>query len=97
MAKIMDALRIRAGSQGTVPSGEQAPLFNKAFLNSIRRHGRLYEAGLIVSYNLRSGHPFKDFSKGPEMLWKGKLRLLPHRVEDRKRVREVFERLKERE
>jgi len=90
VAKIMDTLRIRAQRLGMVPPGERAPLFNKVFLNSIRRHGRLYEVGLITSHNLRSGHPFKDVSKAPEMLWKGKLRLLPHRVEDRKRVREIF-------
>ena len=97
LAKIMDALRIRARRQGAVPPGETGALFNKAFLNSIRRHGRLYELGLIASYNLRSGQPFKDFSKAPEMLWKGKLRLLPHWIKDKKWVREVFERLKEKE
>jgi len=97
LAKVMDALRIRAQRRGMALPGEIVPTFNKAFLNSIRRHGRLYEVGLIASCNMRSGQPFKDVSKAPEMLWKGKLRLFPHRIKDKKRVREVFKHVKERE
>ncbi len=77
-AKIMDTLREMALEKGLVADREVATFF-RSFLDNIRRHGRLFEPALVLQYNLRSGHLFQDADKGPLMLLKGKLPLIPSR------------------
>ncbi len=57
--------------------------FHRAFLDTIRGHGRLYELGLIARYKLKTGHLLQDVAVAPSMLAKGKIGLLPHRARDR--------------
>jgi heterodisulfide reductase subunit C len=54
--------------------------FHRAFLDTVARHGRLYELGLIARYKLRTGHLLQDVALAPSMFRKGKIGLLPHRL-----------------
>ena len=54
--------------------------FHRAFLDTVARHGRLYELGLIAQYKLRTGHLLQDVELAPSMFLKGKIGLLPHRL-----------------
>ena len=90
LAKIMDALRILAKREGTVPKKQIPPLFDGIFLGSIEKHGRLHEMSLITKLNIASGRPFKDLSMLPGMLKRGKIRFRPERNNGGKEVRDLM-------
>ena len=82
----------RASNHAAGPAREQ---FNRSFLGSVRRHGRVYELGMMTAYKLRSGDLMSDVGKVPQMLAKGKLSLLPNRSGAAGEVREIFRRAEE--
>ena len=94
LAAIMDALRRMAQEEKVKFKEKDVPLFNRIFLATIRRYGRLYEAGLIGSYNLSSGHFFKDILMSPKMFRKGKMNLLPKKTKNIKEIKEMFRKAK---
>ncbi|HWJ03546.1 MAG TPA: 4Fe-4S dicluster domain-containing protein [Verrucomicrobiae bacterium] len=89
-AKIMEALRIEAKKAGFEAEDEIAT-FNEKFLRSVASNGRLYEAGLVVAFNLATVQPFKDAGAAPTMLTKGKLKLFPSKIKGVDQVRRMFE------
>jgi heterodisulfide reductase subunit C2 len=97
IAAVMDALRILAVERKVALPDARGEQFNRSFLGSVRRHGRVYEVGMLAAYKLRSGDLMSDAGKVPEMLRKGKLALLPHRSGAAAEVRQVFRRAEEEE
>jgi len=90
IAAVMDALRTLAlEKRAGKPEGD-IPLFNRAFLETVRLFGRTYDLAMIAVYKLGSLKLFQDTEKFPEMLKKGKIALLPPRGSDRKTVRRIF-------
>ncbi len=90
IAGMMDLLRSRALA---AKKGSQEPAvraFHKAFLNSIRAHGRVFEVGMIANYKMRSGDFFSDMGLGLRMFRRRKLKLAPTRIQGRKEVRALF-------
>jgi hypothetical protein len=69
--------------------------FNRCFLGSVRRHGRVYEMGMMTAYKLRTFDLLTDADKVPRMLSQGRLAMLPNRSGDVGQVREVFRRAEE--
>jgi heterodisulfide reductase subunit C2 len=94
-AAVMDALRRIAYAEGIRSPERDVPLFHRIFLGSVRQFGRVFEAGMIASYNLLSGHLVKDLVIAPKMLLKGKLGLLPSRDPKVRGMRELFARARE--
>ncbi|MBI5576811.1 MAG: 4Fe-4S dicluster domain-containing protein [Deltaproteobacteria bacterium] len=97
IAAVMDALRQMAVEmKARIPDarGEQ---FNRSFLGSVRRNGRVFEMGMMAAYKLRSGDFLSDVEKTGQMLAKGKLSLLPKRSGSAAEVRELFRRSEEEE
>jgi len=97
--KVMDALRHESLARKMVnPKAKDILSFHRAFLDSVRYTGRLFEMGQVVDYKLRSGHFLQDMLQAPWMFLVGKLHLLPERVRDRKALKRMFARtLKARE
>lgn len=95
IAALMDALRRQALARGIV-TDRQVATFNQVFLNQVRRFGRLFDAGLLMEYNLRTGQLLKDVEMGLPMLKRGKVRLLPDRIKDRKQLEEIFAQVRNR-
>ena len=95
VAGVMDTLRIMAVQRKAAIPDARGKKFNRSFLGSVRRHGRVFELGMMAVYKLRSGDLLADVGKFPKMLAKGKIRLLPHRSGDAKQVREIFRRAEE--
>ncbi|MCP4205078.1 MAG: heterodisulfide reductase subunit C [bacterium] len=93
IAKVMDAAKILAVDRGINPAVGEVRSFHKAALASIRRFGRMWEAGMVLSLKLRTGNYFKDMELGSRMLRKGKLKLLPTFAGSR-RARRIFSRVK---
>jgi heterodisulfide reductase subunit C2 len=95
IAGVMDALRIMAIDRKASLPDIHVKQFNRSFLGSVRRHGRVFEMGMMAFYKLRTGDFFSDVDKVPQMLAKGKLSLLPHRSGSAKEVRQIFQRAEE--
>ncbi len=99
-AGIMDALRELSLRCGAVsPAQERVVAFQQAFLNNLRRNGRLDEIELIAEFKLRAlPHErsvrflFKDAGLAPELQKRKKLHLRGEKVKDRAVVRRIFER-----
>jgi len=92
LAQVMDVLRRRAIEEGTVPATTPEAIFNESFLKSVRRHGRVYEIGMLTRFKMRSGAWMRDMEKFPTMVAKGKIALLPPKGSDYDAVRKIFER-----
>jgi heterodisulfide reductase subunit C len=90
IAAVMDALRILAIERKAAMSDTRGKQFNRSFLGSVRRHGRVFELGMMAFYKLRTLDFFSDVDKVPKMLAKGKLALLPKSSKAAAEVREVF-------
>jgi heterodisulfide reductase subunit C len=93
IAKVMDAAKIIAVQRGIDPAIGSVRSFHKAALASIKRFGRMWEAGLIVSLKLRTGNYTKDMDLGIRMFRKGKLKVLPSFTGSRRAGR-LFSRVK---
>jgi len=92
IAGVMDILRILAVERKIDLPDARVETFNRSFLRSVRRHGRVYEMGMLAAYKLRSRDLFSDMDKAPKLLAKKKLSLLPSRSGAANQVREVFDR-----
>ena len=95
IARLMDVLRSRAIAQ---KQGAQEPkilAFHKAFLNSIRAHGRVFEMGMIAGYKLRSGDFFTDMGLGLQMMKRNKIKFFPTRIKGTREVKALFRKSKE--
>lgn len=97
IAAVMDALRILAIERRIDLPDARGKQFHRSFLGSVRRHGRVYEIGMMTAYKLRVGDLLSDVDKVPQLLAQGKLSLLPDRSGDIRQVREVFRRSEEEE
>jgi heterodisulfide reductase subunit C len=87
----MDSLRCEALAQKkTNPQARDIIAFHRAFLDSVRYTGRLFEMGQIVDYKLRSRHFLQDMLQAPWMFLVGKLHLLPERVRGRSQLARIF-------
>jgi heterodisulfide reductase subunit C len=91
VARIMDVLRHEARRQGYA-SVRSVKVFWDAFLDSVKRHGRVFEMGLAVSYIAQTGRFWTDVELSPPMLSKGKLGFTPHNIQGRSEVKKIFER-----
>ncbi len=98
-ASIMDALRQVAFTHHTVaPAKRRVVAFQQAFLDNIRRNGRLNELELTASFKLRAfrhDHAiqplFQDASLAPQLRKRGKLHLKGERVRDREVIARIFD------
>jgi heterodisulfide reductase subunit C2 len=99
-AGVLDALRQFSVEHSiTAPAAQRTVIFQQAFLQSIRRNGRLNELELTGLFKTRSfladtNLPFllKDAALAPRLLRRKKLHVTGESVEDRDLVRRIFER-----
>ncbi len=99
-AAVMDALREIALTEKRIASAaQQVVAFQKAFLEDIRRHGRLYELDLIARFKLgtmrqtgRLGILFKDAGLAPQLQKRKKLHFGPDETRDGAVVERIFAR-----
>ncbi len=93
ITRVMDTLRQLSRSEGLEPSQKNVPLFHRAFLSSIRRHGRVHEPEMAVEFALRSGGPrglLNQAATGLAMFTRGKIALLPARLKGLRQVKAIF-------
>jgi heterodisulfide reductase subunit C len=91
--KVMDFLRTEAVAKGLAhPKSRDILAFHRAFMDSVRTTGRLYEIGLVADYKARSRHFLKDVTLAPKMFTRGKLPLVPHLIKGREAMKRIFQR-----
>ncbi|NLJ75831.1 MAG: heterodisulfide reductase subunit C [Peptococcaceae bacterium] len=92
VAEVMGALRIMAGKSGTTPPGKAkyVEVMYDALLGTVERFGRTYEVGLVMQNNLKSGKLFNNADMGMPMFQRGKLKLLPTKVQGAAEVARIF-------
>jgi len=104
IAKVMDVLRQIQRESGMPAQEPKIPVFHKAFLNSIKKKGRVHELTMIKQYNQESGDLKEkvktgtwknDVKLGMKMFFRGKLKLLPPKCEGVKEVQKLFEQAEE--
>ncbi len=104
IAGVMEALKQIAVERNCVhPQLKRIVAFQKAFLGTLRRNGRLNELELVADYKFRGFFndfnpilAMKDAMLGPKMLAMGKLHIkLGGPVKDKALVRRIFERCEE--
>jgi heterodisulfide reductase subunit C2 len=94
VAGIMDILRIIARRENRV-SEKDVKLFYDTFLSSMKQFGRIYEVGILLAYNLTSGHLFADAELGPKVLEHEKIHFLPKWIKGADKVAQIFNRFQE--
>ena len=88
---VIDTLRQMAVAEG-VPAAERSVFkLHEAFLNSIRRFGRLHELSMLLEHKVTSRDLLSNLDMGVEMFVKGKIHPLPKRIEGMDEVRGLFE------
>jgi heterodisulfide reductase subunit C len=97
VAAVMDTLRHLALQKGAPKQEGNVPLFNRAFLRTVKMFGRTYDIGMIAAYKIGSLKLMGDTEKFPSMLKKRKIALLPSLKGDRKITKRIFKKAKERQ
>jgi heterodisulfide reductase subunit C len=91
VAAINDGLR-RLSARAKVKTNSAVPAFNDIFMKSVRKRGRMHEAGLMAAFKLHTLRLFQDLGKLPMMLWKGKLPLFQSAAPGRSEREQIFAR-----
>jgi len=94
IAKVMDALRIEA-QKGKDAEKQPSVIFNKAFLDTVEKNGRLYELGMMMKFNISTHRPLKDIGLFPSIMRKGKMSLSADKVKNVSEVRDIFKKVRE--
>ena len=90
IAKVMDTLRKISVRDG-YPSKEPAITgFNKIFLDSIKKHGRLNEFELSVKCAIMSRKPFENVGLAVKLFQKGKIKLFGENVKGKNGIKGIF-------
>lgn len=95
IATVMESARIMAKKKGYVTE-KNMNIFHDIFLKSVENNGRVHELALILGFNLQSGQLLKDAQFGLPMVTRGKLAILPHKIEDNGEVKKIFENVRKR-
>jgi heterodisulfide reductase subunit C len=99
-AAILDALRQLAVERGKAASSQKRSwLFQQAFLNNVRRNGRLNELELIGVFKSKAfagdwsvSGLLKDSLLAPQLMRRGKFHFTGEKVRDRQVVQRIFAR-----
>ncbi|MEQ8237216.1 MAG: 4Fe-4S dicluster domain-containing protein [Syntrophomonadaceae bacterium] len=87
---IIDYMRQKAYRQGIRAERASIELFHELMLGLVKKNGRISEAPLTISFNLKSKQYLKDAGLAPRMFFKGKLNPFSPRVKDISQVRRLF-------
>jgi len=90
VARVMNQARKLCVERGYKPGEGRVPLFNRLFVDSIRRGGRVHELGIVMRYNTLTRNPMRDIGLLPQILQKGKIGLLPHRIKGLQAIKQLF-------
>lgn len=91
MAAVMDALRQLAVIRKAAICEGNVPLFNRAFLKTVKIFGRTYDLALMAIYKIGTSSYARDTGKIPVMMRKKKIAVLPSWSKNRSAVKRIFQ------
>jgi len=92
---VMDYVRQESLQEKIIhPKAKRIVASHKAFINSIRKTGRLHEMGFVMEYKLTTGNLTQDIFLAPKMFEKGKLHILAEKIKDTALMARIFKRTK---
>lgn len=92
LARVMKTLARMCLKEGRKPRDPAAAAFHRSFMESMARWGRAHEVEVIGLTKLREGSQrMKDIPLGAALFTRGRLTLLPHRVPEARKVREILD------
>lgn len=94
VARIMDVLRHMARREGYA-SERGVKVFWDAFLDSVEKHGRSFELGILATYIAKTGRFWPDMGLGPKILPKSKLGFRPHEIQGREQIARIFDKFRQ--
>ena len=98
--KLMDYLKQWILSKGEKPVEKTVALFHKAFLNNIRKFGRIHETTLMRDFVISTAiaekrinlkDMLRNLKLGLQMLKRGRLAFVPSKTGGKDKVRNIFE------
>jgi len=87
---IMDTLKEMAVRDGIRSEQTVIQTFHRVFLKCLREYGRMHEMSLLASLKVLSLNLFEDIGLGMKMFGKGKINLLPARIENIQELDAIF-------
>ncbi len=95
LVSVMDVLRkLAVERNAAVPEGN-IPLFNRAFLKTVKIFGRTYDLGLMALYKSGTSSYGRDSDKIPVIFRKKKIAILPSWSPNRKTVKRIFAKVRQ--
>ena len=88
---LMDALREMAIEEKVPAKEKKIQLLHEAFVQSIKRGGRVHEATMLIDYKLRSKDFLTDLIAGMKLFMRGKIPLFPSLIKGRQEIKRIFE------
>lgn len=82
VARVMEVMR-KLSIEAGLEAARDTWRFDELFIESVARHGRLYELGAILRYRLHKKELSDDAAMGLDMIKKGRIGLFPHNIKDR--------------
>ena len=98
VAKTINHLRNMAFRSSVEPAEKVLAVFHETFVSELQRFGRVNEFWLVGALNgrldvlkekIKTGAIAKEMVLGFELFKKGKLKLLPHRCTEMKKIRDI--------
>lgn len=89
----IDALRALALASDAEPAEPKVLAFHRAFLDVVRRRGRLHELSMIGRYKFAAGGLFEDLGLGVALWRRGKIPIRGPKPRGRDEVRAMFDRV----
>ncbi len=95
LPRFMDWLKQELAMEGGPVPEEKTLLFHRIFLREVASRGRVFEGSLMGRYMLATGGAFgpeamKNARLGLAMFRRGRLKLMPSRIRDRRWLRALF-------
>ena len=94
VARVLDVCRHMARREGKCGAYGVKSFFD-SFVSSVALNGRTHEIGLMALYMAKTGRFWTDVDLAPKVLPKGKMALMPHRIEGRREVAAILRRFRE--
>jgi heterodisulfide reductase subunit C len=91
VAHVMDTLRKQALRHGYTEHAKDVVTFNDAFLWTVRSWGRLFDAGMLLLANIKSGNYARNMQYGLPMVLKGKSAPFPHAIKGTREIKQIFQ------
>jgi heterodisulfide reductase subunit C len=97
VAAVMDDLRKEAIRHGYTEHAKNVIASNNTFLWTVKSWGRVFDAGMLMIYNMKTSNPMNNMQFALPTMLRGKSPIIPipHAIKGVKEVKKIFEKAKQ--